>query len=84
MTEKGPPDDSHKQTLKEIAESTGAQSVQPSSEIHDPLEDEGKKSPTDSEKEVAQKVNIENHVPVVFLCSVLVSGCTNRLSVHPG
>ncbi|XP_041362386.1 protein HID1-like [Gigantopelta aegis] len=56
MTEKGPPDDSHKQTLKEIAECTGTESVQPPSEIQDPLEDEGKKSPTESENVLAQKL----------------------------
>lgn len=39
MTEKSLPDEAHRQpTLKELAESTGPQSIQPPSEIQDPTE----------------------------------------------
>ena len=42
MTEKSAPDEGHRQpTLKEIAESTGAHSVQPVSEIQDPMAVQG-------------------------------------------
>ncbi|XP_076458656.1 protein HID1-like isoform X2 [Babylonia areolata] len=37
MTEKSAPDEGHRPTLKEIAESTGAHNVQPVSEIEDPM-----------------------------------------------